>query len=484
MQKSLLTVLCIFCFSICIRIPFLGQKLEGFGHQEWLAGHTLIILKIWQKEGIQNHHYALPYTFYRKADKHIPFISGVTDARGNGYYISYPPLAFYILHGIVALLHISPNEVFLQVITLLIQLITGILLYFLLKKCGFTDKFAVFGASGYFLLPVTLRYHTQAYFCDIVAQIGIVTTLILYQNYVHRKTFKNTILTGFSLFLLTFTEWIGIFLTFILIIHHVWTQKTLNLSLHYFTWILFTSLAMVLTFWIYSHIAGWEALKTALIDKANQRAVSNHVKYFSRWNLDTYITILWYYTVHYYPVVLSMLIILITNFKKQVFLSFVKLPHVFTIILIAILLHHIIFLNFTAENDFSVLKTSIPILILWTFMVSKAKFSEYMLNMSYGILFLSALYVTYKGIKYKKGNEIQHFASELVKLSPDNELLVLRSSSSISPQVMYYAERNVYMNLPENEVKKHLKKHNLKKAIILHTDWQYRIEQKGIILVQ
>lgn len=480
MQKNIFIILGVFCFSVCIRIPFLGQKLEGFGHQEWLAGHTLIILKIWKKEGIQTHHYALPYTFYRKADKHIPFISGVTDTCGNGYYVSYPPLAFYLLYGIVCILSVEPNEVFLQIITLLIQLITGILLYILLRKCGFSDKFAVFGACGYFLLPVALRYHTQAYFCDILAQINIVGTLILYQNYLSTKTLKNAVLTGFSLFLLTFTEWTGVFLTFVLVIHHIWTQKTLNSVLHYFIWAVCMFSAIALTLWIYSGIAGGQALWEALVRKASQRAVSDSTKYFSRWDIHTYTTVLRYYAAHYYPAVFSMVIIaIVSRIKKS--LIFTRMPSIFTIALTAVLLHHVVFLNFTAENDFSVLKTSIPVLILWAFMLHSNKDYDYMLKMSYGVLFLTAMYLVYKGMAYKKGNNIQHFASELVKLSPENEVLVLHSSSSISPQVMYYAERNVYMNLPKNQVKQHLRRYNLKKAVNLYTDWQYNIQKTETI---
>lgn len=479
-QKSILVILGIFCFSVCIRIPFLGQKLEGFGHQEWLAGHTLVILKIWQKEGLKSHYYSLPYTFYRKADKHVPFIAGVTDTRGNGYYVSYPPFAFYILYGIITVLSAIPNEEFLQIITLFVQFITGILLYILLKKSNFSDKLSVLGASVYFLLPITLRYHTQAYFCDILAQIGIVSTLILYQNYLQKKTLKNAFLTGFSLFLLTFTEWIGIFLTFTLIAHHVWTQKTLNTFLHYFIWTVCMLFAIALTLWIYSTIAGWEALTKAVIYKANQRAVSDDTKYFSRWDIHTYTTILRYYATHYYPAGLSMLIIVIIHTLKKSMITG-KLPSAFMVAIIAVFLHHTIFLNFTAENDFAILKTSIPVLILWVFMVSIGRFSEYMLNMSYIILLTSALYVTYKGMIHKKENLVQYFASQLVKLSPENELLVLHSSSSISPQVMYYSERNVYMNLPQNQVKIHLQKYQLKKALVLYTDWQYNIEKIEII---
>jgi len=474
MQKVTVVIL-VFCFSLCIRIPFLGQKLEGFGHQEWLAGHTLVILKIWHKEGIAKHHYALPYTFYRSADKHIPFIPGVQDKQGNGYYISYPPLAFYVLYATTSTLSVIPNEVFLQVMTLLIQLITGILLYVLLKKCGFSDKHGLVGASAYFLLPVTLRYHTQAYFCDILAQIGIVTTLITYQNYLGKKMLKNAVLIGLTLFLLTFTEWIGIFLCFTFLLHQLWLQKNLKYITYYLFWVFCVGLSIGLTLWIYSHIAGWQTLSEAILHKAKQRTVSDEVVYFSRWDWNTYWTVIRYYVVHYFPALLSITICILTIARKNMVDT--KIPSLFIISFVAIFLHHFMFLNFTAENDFSILKTAIPILMLWVYLIAVSKYPKYMLNMSYLILVFSALYVTYKGAIKPKTNHIQRFASELVRLSPENEMLVLHSSSSISPQVMYYAERNVYMNISKNEVKTHLQKHNLNKAIILYTDWQYQIQK-------
>jgi hypothetical protein len=234
------------------------------------------------------------------------------------------------------------------------------------------------------------------------------------------------------------------------------------------------STAITLTLWVYSHIAGTEALVQALIHKANQRAVSDKVVYFSRWNIHTYLTVLRYYAVHYYPAAVSIFLLWIIHIIRKSNNSF-KMPSVFTVITVAIFLHHIVFLNFTAENDFSVLKTAIPVLIIWVFLQSKSEYSKITLIMSYTILVISALYVVFKGINHKKSNQIQNFASELVKLSPDNEMLILHSSSSISPQVMYYAQRNVYMNVSQEQVKKHLKNHNLKKAVILYTDWQYNI---------
>lgn len=479
MQRYIL-VFFIFLFSVSLRIPFLGQKLEGFGHQEWLAGHTLIILKLWKKQGIAYHHYGLPYTFYRNADKYIPFIQGVIDDKGNGYYISYPPLAFYLLYGIMVIFSISPNEFFLQIATLCIQWITGLLLYKLIKKWNFSHNAALLTASTYFLLPITLRYHTQAYFCDIIAQIGIVLTLILYEDYLRKDTFSNALMLGFTLFLLTFTEWIGIFLTLSLIIHHLWAKRKIRYGLHYLLWIFFISLSIFFTLWIYAHIAGWNALADALIYKVNQRTVSDETVYFSRWKWHTYQTILYYYVVHYYPAIFTLLILGIIHLINKT-IYHIKIPSAFVVITIAIFLHHFVFLNFTAENDFSTLKAAIPIGILWGILASRYRYG---MQISYFVLGLSALYLTYRGIHREKSTDIQDFASKLVQLSPREEMLVLYSSSSISPQVMYYAERNVYMNLSEEKVEEHLKKYHLKKAVLLYTDWQYHIQNTKIIALE
>ncbi|MCS7027673.1 MAG: hypothetical protein NZ519_02810 [Bacteroidia bacterium] len=479
MYKGLWTVWAAFAFSVCIRLPFLGKKLEGFGHQEWLAGHTLIILKIWQKEGIQTHHYGLPYTFYRKADKYIPFIPGIMDKKGNGYYVSYPPFAFYVLYLIISVLKIEPNELFLQIVTLLIQCWIGILIYQLLLRMQFSVQTAAFTGAAYFFLPISMRYHTQAYFCDIAAQIGIMLVLIAYQFYLNRFSFSSAVWVGLALFILTFTEWIGFFLCTTIVFY---TLRSSQLSrktktLHILFWIFCTASGVLLTFWIYAQIAGTKALWQALLQKASQRVVADTNLYFSRWELNTYTTILHSYIAHFYPVIPAITLMWITKRSKEQEDKLKKAYIILGITFWAVILHHWIFLNFTAENDFSILKTSIVILIVWAILIEKQRQLRLSVWISSIILVANALYMTAKSVSIPKTNKIQAFASKLVSFSPSDEVLVLYSSTTISPQVMYYAERNVYMNINKSQIEQHLRKLGLKKAIMIHADWEYNIQQ-------
>ncbi|MCS7075673.1 MAG: hypothetical protein NZ455_03135 [Bacteroidia bacterium] len=467
--------------SLFIRIPFLGKKLEGFGHQEWLAGHTLIILKIWHKEGIKTHYYALPYTFYRTADKHIPFIPGITDFRGNGYYISYPPFAFYLLYAVVYAFSITPNEVFLQITTLIVQWVVGVLIYLLLIKSGVSVKISLLSASGYFFLPISLRYHTQAYFCDILAQIGILLVLLSYQAYIRDVSLQKTIWLGLCLFSLTFTEWIGFFLCISIVVHNLTLNKKSTKTLHILLWIGCSTLSIFLTLWIYSQISGKEVFWQAITEKTTHRVLSHQEPYFSRWDLDTYKTIFWYYIAHYYPVIIFILITFILsrlNKSKNIATTNITSIYIpFKVSFSAIFLHHLAFLNFTAENDFAVLKMAIPILIICAILLEKQKQSDVIVWGYIIVMSTAALYVSIKGTYVQKTQHIQEFAKKLVELSPSDEVLVLHSCSSISPQVMYYAERNVYMNISNEQLKAHLTRYHLKKAVILHTDWQYNIKK-------
>src|SRR5881394_4054016 len=166
------TLAAIFALSVAARLPLLNKPLCH--SSEWLSSTVLRHLTIWHEVGISRAHFAPIMTYPGKANRNINNnASDLTDAEGNYYYTSYPPLAYYVPYAIFESLHLVPSVLALQVLNLALHLISGIFVYFILKALLKSESRvypAIFAFVFYIFSPETLWFQANVYMSDMFAQ--------------------------------------------------------------------------------------------------------------------------------------------------------------------------------------------------------------------------------------------------------------------------------------------------------------------------
>lgn len=393
-RKTIWWLLVLFVVSAAVRIPNLNRSLSK--HHEFCTALTLIIVQSWNDEGISARHFNPSTTFSLPADKFINNCSMDTMQRnGNFYYLSHPPLAYYVPYAVFKILQVDPSPLALQILNLVFEFITVVFVYLttalLAQKAQVTlspskgweeigqlvpEKIgasqsdhhdqpalvsipALIAASIYLFLPITLWFHSNAYMADMFVQnLWAPALFITLRIFLERKEKSSAwlIAFAFSIFLMTYTDWPGalfsgtVFLSAVFRVIKRRKRSFIPLAVIAGAVPVFTVMFVLIQ---YASINGWGTLmycyryRYAERGSLNWNHLSGLSSVISQVGLN--------YIVSYTPV-LPLLVVLFFKWKSIIG-KFPVLKLLIWLTLFPVLLDHLLFLRY-AVQDFAVLKAS------------------------------------------------------------------------------------------------------------------------------
>jgi preprotein translocase subunit Sec61beta len=281
---------------------------------------------------------------------------------------------------------------------------------------------------------------------------------------------KNIGLSFIALFLSIYCDWIGVFIGISFGLVSVFfarkNKKYLLLSCIYFLAII---LSLSIMFIQFSAHAGAQKCIEILSDRFLYRTYGTDghgISFLIRWSLDIFFT-------RNFPLLLLIAIALF--FQKQKKVKLKLSPAIIKAILIAIavlLIHNIVFLGWTAANDFSVVNYIIPFSILSGIMVYEA-FSikqQYALLSIFFLICISEYYYFNRPGDYDRKNHLyaqyKQLGNQIKNIANPDELIFINAEPA--PQGWYYAKRNYYMVNSFNEAQMHFNSWKQDKCIYIN----------------
>lgn len=495
-MKTFSILLTVFILSVLIRLPNIDRPLSA--NYEWVTAHALITNTIWQDDGIARHNFNPVYTYANPNDYNIPAPSGIQDSDGRYYYISFPPFAFIFPYLVFKVVGADVSVLSLQLLNIILHFLCALMLYYLIDNLYNSKRVNIFipgllGFCIYTFNPANMWYHSNVYFSDTLVQVFFIATIYcFFRLYTSEYNDKTWPLIGLSvfLFLTTYTEWIGAFLGFTLFLYALWlirSDKKNGLSLLIATTVA-TGSALLLTVIQYSSISGFETFLDGILGRYSQRnGHSGHAYFYS---LEGHLFLLNKYLRNFFPTFLVLIssVFIYLIFKKERFTLKPEEKSLLFISLLPVLFHHGVFFEFTVQHDFSLLKSSVFLVILIAALYSRSEESVGITGsrpLQISIRFFCFLLV---------GLSIHFYYSHTIKddinlgkslgqtintHSNDDEVVFVLSENGLgnliygedphfftAPQLQYYAGRNIKASSSMDRVLEHLKTYNKEKGII------------------
>lgn len=440
----------------------------------------MVIFESWSEMGIANANYnpvqlypeGFTQTFYQNADHPL------ADERGNLYYLSHPPLAFYIPYFLLNGFGIS--VIGLQVINLFFHGLSAIFIYLIALRLFGKQDDKVFGAgfvaAGVYLLsPATLWFQGNIFFADLFSVNCFIACLYFTLNLClsgKANSKKSMLAFAVSLFLFCYADWLGFlfaFIVFLFAFAKAFVEKFyISIAL---TSVVVVAVAGLLIGWQYSQVNGLEAfLETSLfrwqergMSMGNDQSVTSTViktlKKFQRIGI--------HYLTSYLPVltlIAGLIVARIIIFKNREKAGASNIRLLFLLGLVPIILHHFIFLKYSAFHDFSVLKSA-PFIALFTAFISVPVFRLSNKLISWAVFGLTAIMcinqyyyinrpgqISWKGHRY---DAMKTIGLAIKEQSNQDEVIFLNGIKG--PQIIYYAKRNIFY-APDTTVAKQVLK--------------------------
>lgn len=261
--RQLGLLLLLFTVTVAIRWPHIGRPMGK--HHEFCTATALRVLTVWHQEGIAGKGYNPATNFLGKANKHINnHASGngqMVDTDSNYYYVSHPPLAYYLPYAVFSTLKIEPDVVPLQVFNLFIGLLCGLGIYQLARELLPSDRWVgVLAAGIYWFVPAVLWFQGNVYMSDMLVQPFFIAALLLALKVSENPRPNTIILLAITCFLATYTTWFGMLVAGSLGLYFLWKSKTIPRGGYIVLALMLSQiLALGLMTWQYSQIAGFDA---------------------------------------------------------------------------------------------------------------------------------------------------------------------------------------------------------------------------------
>lgn len=461
----LLLLVSVFSFSVVLRFSNL-QKPMG-RHHEWLTAHSLIIMQAWNQHGIGQSCFAPIYNYKNPGDKNDHTLCALHDKDGNAYYVSYGPFSSLLPYVLFKITGIPINEYSLKTFNLVLHFFTAFFLYLLVLRLsdkGFNDfsLAALVTFTMYVFSAGTLWFHGNVYFSEILAQFFLAAGLYVFYN-LYRLPDKKTLLwysiTGFAF---VYTEWLG--LLFLFFTGVFFLVKTFRKRVYLKPFLVAAGtgvFALSLLIWQYAQIAGFDRLKEVSVNKFHVRNGGSLVSSMDQNDftmqggglkkIEAAINGNFLNVINTMAFVLPLFILMVC-YRRKYFLTPAQLL-LLCLCLCMVLSHHLLFFNFTAMHDFSVLKTGLFMILLVGLFLSRLEMFS-LVNREARWVFILAV-VVFTGVKsygawrwYKVWDntypeqKIYMSLGEKVKAENRPSERVF-SNLDISPMANYYAGRNI-----------------------------------------
>jgi len=343
---------------------------------EWLSAHVSYTVNCWLDEGISPSKGNLVFNKLSSYKNEGDFELPVKDTKGRAYYVSYPPLPFYIPWAVAKILGLSQvSELFIRVLNTLI--FTGILFLLIKLTKEFvatnTIDIAAYTLSSGLLIfsPAVMWFYTSVYFSDTLVILFYVATIYYWKKTIIKQTTLNYILYALFLFLGCYTDWIMFLLALVLPINTYLIKQSVKNNLLLIT--LFIPLFSIgLFIFQESSIAGFEVFKTGIMQRFTARTGFNtpnaeYGKIF--FSIDSWKELIGNYAEtlkEWLYLLLALLIFYII--KKRTIKKFPVDGYLLSALFFPGLLHTLLLFNFSVIHEFSVVKF-LPLLFVLSFVL-------------------------------------------------------------------------------------------------------------------
>jgi len=464
-----LALLVIFSISVAIRTDNL--KAPAGRHHEWLTGHVLSTLSIFEKNGITNHYFSPVFTFNNPAERALLESQIFRDKNNYAYYTSYPPFCFIFPFLVFKAFNLKVSLIGLRMIGLSIQFICALLLFFIINRL-FKKRInheifipSLIGYTLYLFASGNLWFHGNIYFADMLVHVFVLSALLLFIIIIEEPEASIKLrLLGLAIvtFFGVYTEWLALFVAFYMgLLFFIKAFKKKLFFIHVLTLLISASSAIGLSIYQYSCIAGFEPLKEKTIEKYAMR--SGHDKqhaeagysfgssasknrFFNHYETN-YSSLLDYVWLVFYLVAF----LLIANFIRKK--TTINQSHImaFGILFFSIATHHLAFFNFTVVHDFSTLKSSMLLILFITYVIGlfiNYLDSKYIAISSTTFVFITLWFVHtsiqkyYKVNRQDKSSYYQKITGEIMaKYGKPDEIMF--TNAYATPVIWWYAQRSI-----------------------------------------
>lgn len=466
-RKHCLLVFTLFLLSVVIRLPTLNRPLAK--HHEFCTAVSLRIMQIWHQEGIASSRFNPVMTYPNPADRFINnYASGsgkMIDPAGNYYYVSHPPLAYYLPFAVFSMLGIPPDVLPIESFNLVVHLLCGIGIFLILQTLmPFQNNLpALSGYTAYMFSPGTLWFHSNIYMADILVQFFFICGVYVALKWSAEHNRRWTVLLGVSTFLMTYTSWLGVF--FCLVIMGVCIrQRSLKQAM---VLAACPAAALLLTAFQYSRIAGWDALGQEWLTRFLERSGG------SSWNIFPAITIITKnYLTSYLPLIIATGVLLIFYFRRisgasSIFVRF------FLFSAVPVILLHVVLPDYSG-HDFTTLYGGLFLAVFFGMLLSFAAqksrraWMAAVITLVVSFSIVQYYYINPPGEYSRKGDRYADFhdiGKSIATLSAADEVVFLEGIKA-SAEIVFYAGRNIRQIHDEREAADFLRTHPIAQGVI------------------
>ncbi len=205
--------------SIVIRLPNLNRPVSK--HHEFNTAVVLINIESWrQAGGGAVFHYTPLMNFQHPGDRHFDTGPHI-DRLGNHLYLSYGPGWYLLPYFVYQLFQLPANPLYLQVINLLINLLSLVLLFYFFERLvpvALPKRYWIVlaGCAGFLFTPAILWYLGNGYVNIGIMMPLVITILLVLLPMIQDARMintKNLIRLFLLLVALCYFDWFGFFLS-------------------------------------------------------------------------------------------------------------------------------------------------------------------------------------------------------------------------------------------------------------------------------
>ena len=458
-----------------MRAPLMQHPL-GADH-EWLTTTVLITQTTWWEEGAADLRFLPVMTLPGTTNRFINNFASLPDAQGRYYYTSYPSLAYLAPYALFRMAGTPPSAVLLRWFNLLFAHLLGtILVYLLLMRLWPSSPVsarrlaALVAVAMYIWSPATLWYQSNVYMSDTFVQplfvLGVYVAVRTWRAQRHQGWWLAAI--GTTALLMTGSEWIGVFFTASLLLwaalrwrdRRGWAMAAASAA--------GSATAVVVTLWHYSLIAGLPALLAALSSKLASRSGLSGSSYASVSVMSSWLSIAGHYAGFWFAAIFAILGLAVWLWRVRGRVGAVPSVEKETIglaLLVSwtpVILHHVVFFDFTSVHSFSVLKTALPfaitvyLLVVGVLVASLAEPALRRRGAAVGVLVVGVFVVVAGGLQFfgqhrpewsgpsQQQLKYESIGETMRASAPADQVVFVRTSgSSLAPMDIWYARRNL-----------------------------------------
>jgi len=454
----------------------------------------------WNERGITDCHFSPIQTYNHPGDKHAAYYKRLESAAGDNYFVSFPPFTFMFTYGIFKLFHVNPDRLSIQLLNMFLHLVSAVFVYLIVfnyynKKESLKLALPALTAFVlYLFIPVLLYEHIVVYFPELLGHVWWIIALYFTMKWFQAEDAENrkrqAIYTSILIFFMTYTEWIGIFYSVVLILL-LYYQRSIEKRQRIFlirTVAISSVSALALMIIQYSSIAGIKNLLRALAIRYAERSGAFNEAHSDQglnfFNSDSYLrfginlnSVLFPFG---YLLLLAVLLIVFRKGFRDIFNAVKSNKQIIVLSVLPALLHVLIFFNSAIMHRHCVAFLGLPLAL------SAGFFVHWLLNNYKSVVVTAGVLIVllFSAISTKLYFD-KHFylkvdysfltsASEIIKKnSADDEVVMLNIKTELSNPLAYISfmsKRNMVYAKDTIEVRQKLQNLNKEKAVYYQFD--------------